>query len=556
MWTLLQSPLVNSAVCIVLFTFVARFIARGYAIRQKCRKLPGAPHSMIWGHLKEMGTVAGLYPRRVHPHTYPHKIRTRHNLGSLICMDVWPINDPFIAVMDPAASQQCTVEFNTEKHPAMKPYLDKLVGPDDMISANGELWQKWRRMFNPGFSSQHLTTLIPGIVDDVLVYVENLKQHADKEEVFRLEEDTTRLTVDVIGRVILDLHFDMQRSDNPCIEALREQVHLLPNQGHLNPLDMWHPYGIYRRWKNHRIMEDYIGKILDERFARSNLKETRKERKKTVIDLALSSYMSGVEADLDDSSIDASKLRMDAAFRKGAITQIRVCLFAGHDTTSSTMCYLFYLLQNHPECHRRICQEHERVLGQIENTAETIKTHPHLLNQLPYTMACIKETLRLFPAASAPRMGDKALTLRDPKTGESYPTEGLMVWLVHHGLGRNPDVWGETVSQFDPTRFLPENAHRVPEGAWRPFEMGQRNCLGQNLALLELRIISALCCRVFDFELRMDAIEELKKDGSFYARNEAFRQGPQEVEGEPLYQTLIGAAKPREGMPVAVRYQK
>ena len=63
----------------------------------------------------------------------------------------------------------------------------------------------------------------------------------------------------------------------------------------------------------------------------------------------------------------------------------------------------------------------------------------------------------------------------------------------------------------------------------------------------------ALVCRRFEFELALDRIEEVMGDGSFYARNEGFRMGPQEVEGEELYQILVGAAKPREGMPVRVR---
>lgn len=83
--------------------------------------------------------------------------------------------------------------------------------------------------------------------------------------------------------------------------------------------------------------------------------------------------------------------------------------------------------------------------------------------------------------------------------------------------------------------------------------MGQRNCLGQNLALLESRIIMALVCRQFEFNVALDSLEQVMNDGSFYAQNSAFRKGPQNVEGETLYQVLVGAAKPREGMPVRVR---
>lgn len=185
---------------------------------------------------------------------YPHLLRKKFNLGDIFFVDPWPFGyDPFIAVMDPTICQQVS-DYNAKKHWSYPDFLVPLVGHGDMVSSNGELWKKWRTMFNPGFSTQHLMTLVPGIVDDVQVYVEKLKKHAEKKDVFRLEEETTRLTIDVIGKVVLDLHFNMQRGDDPCIKALREQVHLLSNEAKQNPFEMWHPWGIYRRYKNDKIV--------------------------------------------------------------------------------------------------------------------------------------------------------------------------------------------------------------------------------------------------------------------------------------------------------------
>ncbi|EME42887.1 hypothetical protein DOTSEDRAFT_153057 [Dothistroma septosporum NZE10] len=549
----LQSQLLLASAVIAAVVYIGRWLAKGYAVRKKAHNMPGPPHSMIWGHLKVMGEVAAANPRRVHPHVYPDQVRKKYNLGSYFVLDTWPFGyDPMIAVMDPDVCQQLSVENNTLKHPSMRAFLEPLVGEDDMVSSDGQAWSKWRKMFNPGFSSQHLMTLVPGIVDDVLIYVKKLTNYAERNQVFRLEEDTTRLTVDVIGKVTLDLRFDMQRTDNPCIMALREQVNLLPNEGLSNPLEMWYPAGIYRRWKNQRIMVDYIGKVLDEKYATAEPKATKGQKKRSIIDLALNSYTSG-ETDLEEMTTNGQLPKMDAEFRTGAITQIRTFLFAGHDTTSSTMCYAFYMLSKHPKVYRKICEEHERVLGPIDGSAEAIKNAPHLLNSLEYTNCVIKETLRLFPAASAPRKGEPGLNIRDPKTGETIPTDGYLLWLLHFGLHRDENVWGDTATKFDPSRFLPENSSKIPEGAWRPFEFGQRNCLGQNLALLESRTILALTCRRFQFDLALDRLDELKNDNSFYARNSAFQKGVQNVQGEEMYQILLGAAKPREGMPVVAR---
>lgn len=287
-------------------------------------------------------------------------------------------------------------------------------------------------MFNPGFATQHLMTLVPGIVSDAEVFVSNLEKHVEKGDVFKLEEVTTRLTIDIIGKVALDLEFGMQKGENVCITAFREQAHLVPNGR--TPFEMWWPWGIWRRWRNQKIMVEYIGKVLDERFAKrlaesEGKAKTPARRSRTVLDLALDSYLSGESQpdEKDEHVRDGAAPVMDSAFKAGVITQIRTFIFAGHDTTSSTLCYVFHLLSKHPAVLQRIQAEHDSILGTDAGAAaDAIKANPHILNKLEYTLAVIKETLRLFPAASAPRQGAKNVFIRDPETGELWPTEGCV----------------------------------------------------------------------------------------------------------------------------------
>lgn len=65
---------------------------------------------------------------------------------------------------------------------------------------------------------------MPGIIDDCLIFIDKIREHATKGEVFRLEEDATRLTFDIIGKVSLDLRLNTQRADNGMINAFRSQV--------------------------------------------------------------------------------------------------------------------------------------------------------------------------------------------------------------------------------------------------------------------------------------------------------------------------------------------
>jgi cytochrome P450 len=107
------------------------------------------------------------------------------------------------------------------------------------------------------------------------------------------------------------------------------------------------------------------------------------------------------------------------------------------------------------------------------------------------------ETLRLYPAASSVRIGDSKT--RITHNGVTYPADGYMLWVSVNGTHRNPDLF-PSPDEYIPERFLPppHNWQEVPKDAWRPFEKGPRSCIGQELAMLEARIIIALTLREFD----------------------------------------------------------
>ena len=273
----------------------------------------------------------------------PLRIQKKFDLPNYFYLDLWPIMDPVLHVFDPHLAQQMTYDHNTPKHDILGKFMIHLSGPGDLVSSNGAQWKKWRVLMNPGFAASHLMTLALGIVDNSVVFTEKLAEHAEKGEVFRLEEDATRLTVDIIGKVALDLQLGTQRGENDMITAFREQVHLVPNEGMQDPLKMWYPWGIYRRWRNKRIMESYIGKVLDDRFASeepvsNGAPGQKKQRKRAIFDLALEAYRSQ-QADCDtEKGKTKPSTGIDEEFRSAAITQIRTFIFAGHDTTSSTIC--------------------------------------------------------------------------------------------------------------------------------------------------------------------------------------------------------------------------
>ncbi|EON66227.1 hypothetical protein W97_05620 [Coniosporium apollinis CBS 100218] len=505
-----------------------------------------------------MGKYSDLCPRGAHPHLYGHFIQREYNLGPVFYLSSWPFGADMLVVQDPELAQQVTTQLFLPKHKSLKDIIYALSGENNMLTLEGAEWKRWRSIFNPGFSAANLMTLVPGIVDSAAVFADVLNRHAQKGDVFPLEEAATKVTVDIIGKVVLDHSFNSQETNNELVEAFLSQVRWTPALLPANPLDPLNPMRPFMQRYNKWRMDRYLNRLLDERFASRAGAQSRKPRKKTVIDLALQSYhdpSEGEERTKEDPS-EESPQHMDPTFRSYALDQLKLFVFAGHDTTSSTICYALHLLSTHPSCLSAIRAEHDSVFGpDTSQTAELIKTSPHLLNALPYTLAVIREVLRLYPPASSVRRGLPGVYLHDPKSGEKYPTDGFLVWVHALGMHRSPDLWGPDAQAFKPERFLLENAASVPKDAWRPFEKGPRNCIGQELALLEARIILVMTVRRFDVRAAYETLgggKEVKRETPEGLRKWVEEGLVYDVWADEAYQQLRATAKPAEGMPVRV----
>ncbi|KAF1841638.1 cytochrome P450 [Cucurbitaria berberidis CBS 394.84] len=514
--------------------------------RRKFRKLPGPPCNLFLGHLIPMGKIAMKHPQRVHPHVLVANLMREYNLPSVFYLDNRPAAEyPVLVVADPEVAREIS-ESGLPKHRTLLETIEPLAGRLNILSIEGQLWKKWRNVFNPGFSVQQVISQVPVIVECTEAFINILDRHASKDEVFRLEEETTKISIDVIGRVVCDHDFKTLTTDNDFMRTMRKTLSWMPNQQSMNPWHRNHPLRPIM-WKYYkRQMDNYIGKVLDERFAVRDTGVPKKAKIRTGIDLALAEYFkeNGQDADSHNATV------MDAEFRRFAIDNLLILLFAGHDTTASTICYCYHMLHKHPHILAKLRQELDDVFGAGVSATQQLKDSPYLINKCEYTLAVIKEVLRLWPPASGVRSGQKGHFIKDPASGEMLPTEGCIIWTVSMCLGRSAKIWGSDVDVFRPERFLPENADKIPLNAWRPFEKGPRNCIGQELALVEMKVVLALTVREFDIRAAYDELDALSNDGSLWARDSSFRKGPQKAFGDEMYQILLAAGKPREATTV------
>jgi cytochrome P450 len=169
--------------------------------------------------------------------------------------------------------------------------------------------------------------------------------------------------------------------------------------------------------------------------------------------------------------------------------QMLTFLFAGHETTATTLTWAFYSLAQNPSAYERLQNEVLSVLG--NKTPELTD-----LKKLPYSLQVIKETLRLYPSAYAfGRTAKKDLTL-----GKYKIKKGQVVLVSPYIVHRRADYF-ENPTQFNPDRFSSENETSLTRNTWIPFGMGVRACFGRQFAMMEAQLILVLLTQKYHFEL-------------------------------------------------------
>ncbi|ROW09083.1 hypothetical protein VMCG_02958 [Cytospora schulzeri] len=537
--------------------------------RLRAQGIPTLPHSFFMGHIPLLLRFHKDHPADAHFGVIMQWLANNHkqwfpdldHAPPVLYLDVWPVfPDLMMMVLDARASAQFTQHRSLPKHPITRTFLEPLTDNLDMTSADGALSKTWRSRFNPSFSPRNITLLIPELIDEILVFRGLLEQMAGAVgeggeggdgawgDVFQLEEKTTNLTFDVILRATMDerLHEQTTPHGSPLKQALISQIQLMSKGVGINHvLGMKRmPWESLARWRNNQVLRRaLLGRIeeslkpcglLPDDGLKAGENENEKETKKTILNLAIARTL---------QETNGNKPGQDAV--EAILANLKLFLFAGHDTTSSTICWMFKLLQDNPASLARLRAEHDDVLGaDPAQAAGALRRSPQLLNRLSYTHGVVKETLRFYPLASTVRQGEHglSLTIPGPDPGTCYPTGGCAVHDVPSVIQLDPAVWARA-AEFLPERWLAGPGdpllHPVRD-AWRPFSMGPRNCIGLELAMVEVKLVAALVCREFDIR---EAWEEWD-----------LQQGPNypkpTIDGQRLYGAGKTVMHPKDGMPV------
>lgn len=171
--------------------------------------------------------------------------------------------------------------------------------------------------------------------------------------------------------------------------------------------------------------------------------------------------------------------------------QVMTLMFAGHDTSTSTLTFMMHELARHPDVLARLCAEQDEVLRGETPDIERLE------REMPYLDMVLDEVLRLYPPAwIGPRRA-----VRDFEFGGHRVSRGAYVNYCSWASHRIPEVFPEPEA-FIPERFERERKAALPRGAYVPFGGGRRICIGKRFGQTEVKLVATMLLQ----RLRLDAM--------------------------------------------------
>jgi len=326
-----------------------------------------------------------------------------------------------------------------------------------LLFSNGEPWLKQRRLIQPGFHHSKIQGLYEIIIRTARDFITGFPT-GEKIDVYPFIH---RLSFSVLIHSLFDIDLSAQ-----TVEALS-----------LSFTDM----------------QDFLMKDINQPFRRFFYPITKEEihiqQKSESIRQILKEIIQQRRASGEEHN-DLLEMLLNARFEDSGevmkedplIDEILVLLFAGHETTANTLCWILYLVA----ANRNIQEK-------LKSVVDRISIYDSSKNE--YMNAVINESMRLYPAAW---MTDR-VALKDDQFGKYSFPKGTIVIPFFFGVHRNKAYW-ENETTFDPERFISgDHSEAKKIKHFFPFGSGPRMCIGNNFAMAEMSFILYECMKKFTF---------------------------------------------------------
>lgn len=387
----------------------------------------------------------------------------------------WYGQIPSVYITDPQLAREVMIKFDKfQKYFKTNNPLIKFV-TEGVVTYEGEKWSKHRGILSPAFQLEKIKHMLPAFhtsASDMMSKWDKMVSTEGSGEI-DIWPHLETLSADAISRTAFGHSylqgrkiFNLQREQAKlCMEAMRSIY--IPGSRFL-------PTRRNTRMKQiEREVRDLIMHMISERIKAMKEEAIRDDMLSILLK---SNFEQGKNSGMSMQDI---------------ITECKLFYFVGQETTSTLLLWTMILLSKHPNWQAQAREEVLKVFGNEKPNYDGI-------SRLKVVNMILNEVLRLYP----PVIELTRIVVKETKLGELTIPAGVQLMilaiLVHH----DPEIWGEDAKEFKPERFS-EGVSKATKNqfAYFPFGWGPRICIGQNFALLEVKMALSMILQHFSFEL-------------------------------------------------------
>ncbi|XP_025016236.1 cytochrome P450 4c21-like [Tetranychus urticae] len=359
------------------------------------------------------------------------------------------------------------VEVIMNKKNVRKQFFYKFMGlGNGLVASEPALWKVRRKLIEPFFSTKKIKGYAKHMDQEVKSFTQQLNTETGKP--VDLEDQIHSSTLNIILKSALSIPLDDSIEDKKSLTELVNKVEPNLVRRSLNPL--YHIDWVAKFTKFGRyyfetldLVEKVLARMLNRR--KQLLSSTSHESENQ-------DFVSLLEGKVD---------------QQGFFDELITMIAAGHETTAVGLRWILFNLGHHPDVQERLYREIVQFFPDDTPVDDMDK-----INQCNYLDQCIKESLRLNPPIHVfARYLEEDVVVKDKRL---LKDTGVLVScpIIHH----NPNVYPDP-EKYDPDRWTPENASKIPKAAYIPFGYGPRSCIGYRYAILELKIYTIQIIRKF-----------------------------------------------------------
>jgi cytochrome P450 len=514
---ILQQYLVPIVAACAILRLVDWIIKRRRFI-EAINKLPGLPLDDLhpfYGHVDTLVATRGQIPGRPSiPTTVPWFLEripeyaVKHGIMRLWFFNPYrfPFARPHVNILDPDLVHQLLIKHgkNLIKEKRAYKIAAPVFGKSLITLSDGTAeWKRQRKMTALAFHQD----LIQSVCTTVhALLVKHVFPVTDEKPQIEAMEWSARLTTEVLGLVAFshsfgsfDDYHSRDKGEKGSVDEFGSLYEIFTTILTTISLRMLSPPLLnrlrikqnqqFRRASNK--LESVIGGIVKDRLAKeieateSNGKQNSNKRGSDILANLLLCYE------------DGKRLSYQAIF-----DNVRMLLFAGHDTTAASVAWAFWELAVHPNVQEKLQMEVDSLFNMhgIDGFSDGTALDYNQIGQLKYLDAVMKETLRLHSPAPVGRtcLEDMHLERGDETFFIPAGTSIVAFPLYMQGFTKGP-------TGFCPERFLNEKEENSTNNnrVYMPFSIGPRSCVGQPMAVAEIKTI--LCHVLRRYTIRPSA---------------------------------------------------